>query len=284
MSGPVGRTFSSSYLAGDPRALPFLPRDFRDAAARREATRAAAARRASPALLDVLGDQQARLPPSAARDASHAALAAGGSAVVVTGQQVGLFLGPLYSFYKAASAIATARALEAEAGVRVVPLFWLQTEDHDFAEIASCTVAGDDGAPVTLALPPERAGDARVSLAHRRLGAEVTELVDALAAALGAGPEAAEVVSLLRAAYVPGRSPAEAFAHLLASIFADEGPADPRPARRARGRARRAAVPTRARRRRAHRGGAARSRRRPRRRGLRRADPGARGVLAAVLP
>ena len=64
------------------------------------------------------------------------------TAVVATGQQVGLFLGPLYAFYKAASAIAVARALEAESGVRCVPLFWLQTEDHDFAEIASATVAG----------------------------------------------------------------------------------------------------------------------------------------------
>ena len=228
----MGRTFSSSYLEGDPRALPFLARDLRDAAARREATRAAAARRASPALLDVLAEQHARLPPSAARETSLAALAQGGSAVVVTGQQVGLFLGPLYSFYKAASAIAAARALEAEAGVRVVPLFWLQTEDHDFAEIASCTVSGDDGAPVTFALA-EPDGDARVSVAHRRLGAEVTGLVDALGAALGAGPEAAEVVALVRAAYVPDRTPAQAFAHLLATIFADEGLLilDPREAR-----------------------------------------------------
>ena len=232
MSGRLGRTFSSSLLAGDPRASALLARDFRDVAARRDATRAAAARRSPAELLAVLAEQQARLPPSAAREANLAALGAG-AAVVVTGQQVGLFLGPAYSFYKAASAIAVARALEAEAGVRVVPLFWLQTEDHDFAEIASCTVAVADGAPATLALAPEPASDARVSLAHRRLGPEVDALVGALGDALGDAPHAAEVVALVRAAYVAGRAPGEAFARLLAEIFADEGllVLDPRDAR-----------------------------------------------------
>ena len=99
--------------------------------------------------------------------------------MVVTGQQVGLFLGPLYGFYKAASAIAVARALAAESGVRCVPLFWLQTEDHDFAEIASATVAGSGGEPIALSLPPARPPPRRASrIAHRRLTAEVGPLLD----------------------------------------------------------------------------------------------------------
>ncbi|MES1210085.1 MAG: bacillithiol biosynthesis BshC, partial [Pseudomonadota bacterium] len=138
----MGRPFSNSYVAGEPSARAFIPLDLRSAEARAQRTRAAAARRIDAGLAGELKAQQARLPPSAARDANLAALLAGGTAVVATGQQVGLFLGPLYSFYKAASAVAVARALAAEAGVRVVPLFWLQTEDHDFAEIAGCTIAG----------------------------------------------------------------------------------------------------------------------------------------------
>ena len=233
----MGRTFSSAYLAGEPAAREFLTRDFRDPAARVEAARAAATRRADPTLVAALTEQQARLPPSAARDASLTALAVGPTAVVATGQQVGLFLGPLYSFYKAASAIAAARALETASGVRTVPLFWLQTEDHDFEEIAACHVAGqrgeDDGAPVKLALAPEAPALARVSLAHRSLGAEIATLVQELAAALGPGAAAEEVVALLRAHYAPGRSPAQAFAGVLAALFADEGLLilDPRDAR-----------------------------------------------------
>ena len=223
----MGRTFSSSFLAGEPAARGFLPA-LTSASPRRAArrTRATASRRATtPRCSEVLARAQPpACRPSAARDANLAAVEGGQTAVVATGQQVGLFLGPLYSFYKAASAIATARALEAETGVRTVPVFWLQTEDHDFAEIAACRVA--------LARRRARDSGARarggprawsVSLAHRRLGPEVAALVEALAGALGPGEAPAEVVALLRAHYAPGHSPAAAFAGVLATIFADEG-------------------------------------------------------------
>jgi bacillithiol biosynthesis cysteine-adding enzyme BshC len=229
----VGRSFSSAFFSGEPSALAFLALDFRDRAARLAAARGALARRASPALVDVLRDQQARLPASAARDAHVGALGRGDTAVVVTGQQVGLFLGPLYSFYKAATAIAVARALEAESGIRCVPLFWLQTEDHDHAEVASCRVLAADGTAVALALSPETPAQARVSIAHRHLGPEIEALVDALAEALRGLPAADEVVSLLAKHYGPDRTFAEAFAGVLATIFAEDGLVvlDPRDAR-----------------------------------------------------
>jgi bacillithiol synthase len=56
-----------------------------------------------------------------------------GTAVVVTGQQVGLFAGPAYTIYKALTAARLAEDLTAR-GIPAVPLFWLATEDHDFAE------------------------------------------------------------------------------------------------------------------------------------------------------
>jgi len=233
----VGRSFASSYLARDAAASLFFPHDFRDGAARVALARAAAQRRISPALAEVLREQQAALPTSDARSANLQALLGGNCAVVVSGQQVGLFLGPLYTFYKAASAIAVARAIQAESGVRCVPLFWLQTEDHDFAEIASCRLTGGDrqgdNALTTLSLAPEPPSAARVSVAHRVLGPEIGALLEALAAQLGQTGGAAEVLALLRAHYVPGRSLARAFAGALAAIFGDEGLLflDPRDAR-----------------------------------------------------
>jgi bacillithiol biosynthesis cysteine-adding enzyme BshC len=171
--------------------------------------------------MQVLSEQQAVLPPSAARQTNLDALAAGKTAVVATGQQIGLFLGPLYAFYKAASAIAVARAMEAESGVRCVPLFWLQTEDHDFAEIRSCTVAGRDGETTRLVLP--EVGDARASVAYRTLPPQVNQLLDSLAEALEPGPAAEETLALLRAHYQPDHSMAAAFASVIAAVFADEG-------------------------------------------------------------
>jgi bacillithiol biosynthesis cysteine-adding enzyme BshC len=218
----VGRAFSSSYLAGEPAAHAFFAPRFRDPAERIARVRLAAGRSVSPALLQVLREQQAGLPSSAARQANLDALAAGNTAVVVTGQQIGLFLGPLYSFYKASSAIAVARAIEAESGVRCVPLFWLQTEDHDFEEIRSCTVACRDGEPLRVALADD-GGDARASVAYRTLPGQVSELLDTLAEALEPGPAADETLALLRAHYRPGQSMATAFASVVAAVFADEG-------------------------------------------------------------
>ncbi|HXJ19307.1 MAG TPA: bacillithiol biosynthesis cysteine-adding enzyme BshC [Polyangia bacterium] len=219
----MGRPFSSSYVAGEPAARAFIPLDFRSAEARVARTRAAAAGRLDPALADELRAQQARLPGSPARDANLASLIAGDTAVVATGQQVGLFLGPLYSFYKAASAIAVARALAVESGVRVVPLFWLQTEDHDFAEIASCTVAGADGAPARLSLAEEPSGHDRMSVAHRRLGPEIAPLLDRLEETLPPSPAATETLALLRVHYRTGEPLAAAFGGVMAALFADEG-------------------------------------------------------------
>jgi len=218
----VGRAFSSSYLAGEPAAHAFFAPRFRDPAERIARARLAAGRTASPAVLEVLEEQQASLPPSAARQANLAALGAGKTAVVATGQQIGLFLGPLYAFYKAASAIAVARAIEAESGVRCVPLFWLQTEDHDFEEIRTCTVAGRNGEPVRLALTGGN-GDERASVAYRTLPKQVSELLDTLAETLEPGPAADETLALLRTHYQPGRAMAAAFASVIATVFAEEG-------------------------------------------------------------
>jgi bacillithiol synthase len=231
----VARAFSSSYLAREAIAHRFIPFDFRSPADRVARARAAAARPVDADVVAVLREQQARLPASPARAQAVDRLA-GGAAVVATGQQVGLFLGPLYGLYKAASAVAVARALAREAGVPCVPLFWLQTEDHDFAEIAGATIAGRDGRPVGLALEPEREADARVSIAHRRLGPEIGRLLDALAELLPPGPAADETLSLLHAHYVEGRGIGAAFAGVLGALFADEGllVLDPRDARLAR--------------------------------------------------
>jgi hypothetical protein len=84
-----------------------------------------------PDLISLLAEQNASPSPAAA-----AALEAlrNGAGTVVTGQQVGLFGGPLFTPFKAATALARARQATA-AGRPHAAIFWLATEDHDFAEI-----------------------------------------------------------------------------------------------------------------------------------------------------
>jgi len=63
---------------------------------------------------------------------------------IVTGQQAGLFTGPLYTIYKALSAVKAARHLS-EIGITAVPIFWIATEDHDFDEVAVAEFVGRSG-------------------------------------------------------------------------------------------------------------------------------------------
>lgn len=217
------RSFFSLYLEGGMRGGALLPSSFGDAAARKEAVARAAARTVDPALVAALTRLDAALPPSEARRQAIGELALGGTAAVVTGQQVGLFLGPLYTIYKAATAVALARALEAESSVRCVPVFWMATEDHDFAEIDHAVVARPGGEPLRLRVGAEGRTDPRQPVSEARLGSDVEAAVAAVGEALGSRPAGGEVAALLGAHYQTGRSFAQAFAGLLAALFCREG-------------------------------------------------------------
>ncbi len=211
------RSFSAAWLAGDPAARALGPLDWRDAEARRRHLGQHPARPVAPEILAALAAESAGSP---ARAESLAALARPGALVVVTGQQVGLCGGPLYALYKALSAVALARALSAEHARPVVPIFWLQTEDHDLAEIDHCEVLSAAGERVRLQIAGD--GAPRRSVAHRTLGADVQDVHAALAEAFP-GPQAAPMLALLASAYAPGASLAGAFRALFAELLADTG-------------------------------------------------------------
>jgi bacillithiol synthase len=208
------------YLAGGARAT--FEGHFQDVGDRRRAVERAA-RPLAPEVADALAAQNDSYGHCPAR-AAHLEALRRGCAAVVTGQQVGLFLGPLYTVYKAASAIAVARALSRETGQSVVPVFWLQTEDHDLPEVASCHILCAGSTPRALALPAQDASRAaRVALAHIALPGEIEACLHTLQAELGGLPEARSHLERLARHYRPGVGIARAFAGLLAELFAEEG-------------------------------------------------------------
>ena len=212
----MAQPFTPAWLADDPRATQLLPRRFAHAAGRAAAVRQAADRRADPAVLAAVEVR------SEAQRVHREALARAGSTCVVTGQQAGLFGGPLYTVHKAAAAIVNARALEQETGIPCVPVFWLQDEDHDFAEIASAHVLGADDRVATFTVE-EAPGDADRSIFARTLGPSVVDALEGLRDHLGDLPHAGGVLERLSQAYTPERSPSAAFAELVHDLFADHG-------------------------------------------------------------
>jgi bacillithiol biosynthesis cysteine-adding enzyme BshC len=143
-----------------------------------------------------------------------------GALAGVTGQQVGLFGGPLFSIYKALTAVKLAEEATA-AGVDCVPIFWLATEDHDLAEVNHVALLSEHGLPETLTVESRgfesHAADAPVGAI--KFGPEIEPVVERAATVLGDS----EVTTWLRRAYRPGESLGSAFALLFARLFADWG-------------------------------------------------------------
>jgi len=139
-----------------------------------------------------------------------------GAAAVVTGQQVGLFGGPMFAVYKALTAVKLAEEATA-AGIDAVPIFWLATYDHDLAEVNHVSIPGADGALQVLTTTSHDVPAAPVSAV--RLGEEVLPLVEQAASLLGDS----EAVQFLRESYRPGESLGTAFARFYARVFAEWG-------------------------------------------------------------
>jgi bacillithiol biosynthesis cysteine-adding enzyme BshC len=143
--------------------------------------------------------------------------------VVTTGQQPGLFTGPLYTVYKALSAASLARRLEAEWGRPVQPLFWLAGDDHDFEEARSAGILDAGGTVVTLALPDRPADAPQVPMSRLPLGPEVAGLLSHLGEALPESPFRPATMEWLRRSYRPGATVGEAFGSALAELLAPLG-------------------------------------------------------------
>lgn len=218
----MSRAFGPSYARGelDGDAVELLPASHRDAAARRDIVARAAARSMPAAVRQALRSQNTSDDPSEAQRDAIAALDAPDLSVVVTGQQVGLFVGPLYSLWKAATAIAWADRLQRESGTPVIPIFWLQTEDHDLVEVATATLTDGRGGVHECGVASDD-GRARVAIAHRTLDADVEDAIARAEALLNGLPHAEEAVATLRDAYQSGTAWSDAFAALLRRVFAD---------------------------------------------------------------
>lgn len=156
------------------------------------------------------------LDPATSHNLDHLA---SGAVAIVTGQQVGLFSGPCYSIYKALSALRWADTLARE-GVDAVPIFWLATEDHDFAEVNH--VIWNSRRGLTRIEIPPCDSDAGHRVGEIPLGGSVADLINNALEALE-GADVDYVAGVLRDSYTPEETFGSAFGKLFARIFAGRG-------------------------------------------------------------
>lgn len=172
-------------------------------------------------LADVLAEQNAAWKNEGAEvQANIEALRHPGTITVVTGQQVGLFGGPLYTLYKTCTALAWAEHLAEQTGRTVVPVFWIEGEDHDFDEIAHTHVlAHNEVVSIDYTPDPAPTGPVGPHTLSDAIRAPLTTLNDALPPS----DFKPAVYGAVADAYTPEHTLEDAFARLIATWFADTG-------------------------------------------------------------
>ncbi|MBL7645056.1 MAG: bacillithiol biosynthesis cysteine-adding enzyme BshC [Candidatus Hydrogenedentes bacterium] len=144
----------------------------------------------------------------------------GDEGVFITGQQPGIFTGPLYTIYKAITAIKLAQAASETSGHAFLPIYWVGGDDHDFDEIREAHLLSRNHVDVSLALLPAP-GQVASSIYRLPVRDELHDLAE-LAAAQAPGSEfSGEILGFLHESLQASANLSEWHARLMARLFRD---------------------------------------------------------------
>ena len=220
---PWIRRLASDYAFAFAKVAPFFAGDPATPAAWADTIRRSQGFKRQPAEIArvIAAQQAARNAPAVSRE-SAARLADPATRVIITGQQAGLFGGPLFTLLKAITTMKLAAEVSREHRVTVVPVFWIDAEDHDWPEVSGCTVLDGEFAPATVQLE-DLPGAGSLPIARLTLDDGAPKALDQLNNALPETEFKAELMAALRAAYVPGRSMSAAFGVWLEHVLGPHG-------------------------------------------------------------
>jgi bacillithiol biosynthesis cysteine-adding enzyme BshC len=145
-------------------------------------------------------------------------VAAARGVVVTTGQQPGLFGGPIYTWSKALSALALADEIEARTGVPAAPVFWAANDDADFAEASWTAVATPGGAERLSVAAGAPLGRPMADMPLGDVGPSFEALLRACGATVDTRP-----IEAARVAYRAGATVGGAYLDFLRAVFAPLG-------------------------------------------------------------
>ena len=220
---PWIRRLAADYAYDFGAVAPFFSGDPADRSAWADAVvRAQAHDRRRPEIAAMLeAQQELRGAPPEAREAARL-LADPRCVAILTGQQAGLFGGPIFTLLKALTALKLAAQVSRDHGVPVVAVFWIDAEDHDWEEVRSCTVFDEEFAPRTIALPPRPSADPS-PVASIKLDDSILPALHDLGGTLPPTPFRADLLAALERAYAPGGGMADAFGRWLEQVLGDRG-------------------------------------------------------------
>ncbi len=198
------------YVYRFDRLAPYFPGNPGDPDAwRRVAKKVSDYPRQTKRVAEVLHEQNREMGADPVVSQALEALA-NGALAVVTGQQVGLFGGPLYSLYKALTAVELAKKVGLIIDRPVVALFWMDADDHDFEEVSAVNFIDPSQELITLSYQPAKI-QAGASVGALPLESSIEELVARAGDCLAASEFKQEILDALGESYAPGRTLAEAF-------------------------------------------------------------------------
>ncbi len=214
---PKGAPLVQDYVREEPHACQFYFGSFRNADSYREKGREVDARFHRDARDRALSMIQASTPAAGEK---LRRFAAEGGFFVTTGQQPGLFTGPLYSLYKALTAIRLAGALEGVLERPVLALFWIASEDHDWEEADHAHIL-DVGNDLRTVRIPTQAGAPHRPLHRIPLLEGLPEAVEGFLGHLPETDFSPQIFDLLRTAYTPGQTLTGGFLGVMLGLLKD---------------------------------------------------------------
>ncbi len=200
------------FLSGAPNLQPFFPRSphFSEWASEEAAKIQYDSERRQK--VAAILERQNKEWGASARTLENISRLKSGAYAIVTGQQVGLFGGPLFSLFKALTTVKLSEEA-GKAGVECVPVFWLATQDHDLDEIQSVSLPGPEASLQRLTAMSRGVPESPVGTIQ--LGPEIEDVIKTAEQLLGES----EVTAFLREAYRPVATYGDAFARLFTHLF-----------------------------------------------------------------
>lgn len=176
-------------------------------------------------LTQIIKNQYAAKKASKETEANIAQLDSSKTIAVITGQQLGLFGGPLYTIYKTITAIKFCKKLKEDyPEFNFVPIFWLEGDDHDYDEVRTISVLNNENILTDISYNDGLDEETnRGSIGKLKFNENINLVFDELQKTLRETEFKASLIDFLKTIYSPGNTFLESFSELLFNLFDQHG-------------------------------------------------------------